>query len=73
MEPLTKKQNEVYLFVRHYIESTGIPPSRREICHIMGFSSVNAATTHLKALEKKGYVELLAKTSRGIRLVKEED
>ncbi|MDG2940190.1 transcriptional repressor LexA [Bisgaard Taxon 10/6] len=68
-KPLTARQQEVYNFLKHYIETTGMPPTRAEISRELGFRSPNAAEEHLKALARKGAVEILAGTSRGIRLL----
>ncbi|ABR74247.1 repressor LexA [Actinobacillus succinogenes] len=69
VKPLTARQQEVYNFLKHYIETTGMPPTRAEISRELGFRSPNAAEEHLKALARKGAVEILAGTSRGIRLL----
>ncbi len=45
-----------------------MPPTRAEIAGALGFRSVNAAEEHLRALERKGAIELMPGTSRGIRL-----
>lgn len=68
-KPLTARQQEVYNFLKRYIETTGMPPTRAEISRELGFRSPNAAEEHLKALARKGAVEILAGTSRGIRLL----
>jgi len=54
--------------VRRAIERTGAPPTRAEIAAELGFKSANAAEEHLKALARKGAIELVGGTSRGIRL-----
>jgi len=68
MEELTPRQAEVLAFIRETIKETGAPPTRAEIAYVFGFSSVNAAEGHLKNLERKGYIELVPGTARGIRL-----
>ncbi len=68
MEELTPRQAEVLAFIRETIKETGAPPTRAEIAYVFGFSSVNAAEGHLKNLERKGYIELIPGTARGIRL-----
>lgn len=70
---LTQRQQEIYDFLKHYIETTGMPPTRVEIAREIGFKSPNAAEEHLKALARKGYVEMLSGTSRGIRLLVEDE
>jgi repressor LexA len=71
MEELTQRQAEILQVIRDHIEDTGFPPTRAEIADILGFRSVNAAEDHLKALERKGAIEILPGTSRGIRLTQE--
>ncbi len=72
---LTKRQTEVLECIRHYIESTGYPPTRADIARELGFRSANAAEEHLKALARKGAIEMIPGTSRGIRIpdMDEED
>lgn len=65
---LTERQQQVYALVREAIESTGAPPTRAEIARALGFKSANASEEHLKALARKGVIELVGNTSRGIRL-----
>jgi repressor LexA len=71
LRPLTKRQQQIYDLIKDKIKETGMPPTRAEIANFFGFKSANAAEEHLKALAKKGYIEMLAGTSRGIRLVEE--
>ncbi len=71
MKPLTNRQQQIYDFIKERISDTGMPPTRAEIALFFGFKSANAAEEHLKALAKKGYIEMLAGTSRGIRLTEE--
>lgn len=66
---LTSRQSEILDFIQRFIESTGMPPTRAEMARELGFRSVNAAEEHLKALKRKGVIELLPGTSRGIRLL----
>jgi repressor LexA len=68
MTKLTARQSEVLAVVRSYIEDTGYPPTRAEIARELGFKSANAAEEHLKALARKGAIEMIAGASRGIRL-----
>lgn len=65
---LTKRQTEVLECIRDHINSTGYPPTRADIARQLGFKSANAAEEHLKALAKKGAIEIIPGTSRGIRL-----
>lgn len=68
MIKLTKRQQEVLDLVKKHIDDTGYPPTRAEIAQMLGFRSANAAEEHLKALAKKGAIEMVAGASRGIRL-----
>jgi repressor LexA len=68
---LTARQQQVMDVVRSSIDATGMPPTRADIARELGFKSVNAAEEHLKALAKKGAIELIAGASRGIRLTEQ--
>ena len=70
MEELTLRQAEILRLINDFLKKTGFPPTRAEIAKIFGFSSANAAEDHLRALAKKGHIELLPGASRGIRLKK---
>ncbi|AGH38768.1 LexA repressor [Bibersteinia trehalosi USDA-ARS-USMARC-188] len=70
---LTARQQEIFDFVKQHIETTGMPPTRVEIAREIGFKSPNAAEEHLKALARKGYIEMLSGTSRGIRILVEDE
>lgn len=65
---LTQRQTDVLECIKHYIRTTGYPPTRAEIARELGFKSANAAEEHLKALARKGAIEMIAGTSRGIRI-----
>ncbi len=65
---LTSRQSEILEFIRNALTESGAPPTRDEIARAFGFRSLNAAEQHLQALQKKGLIELVAGTSRGIRL-----
>lgn len=67
-EPLTERQGEILKLVRELTEASGFPPTRAEIAEKMGFRSVNAAEQHLRALERKGALEILQGASRGLRI-----
>lgn len=67
MNELTPRQEQILHFIREQIADSGLPPTRAEICHAMGFRSPNAAEEHLRALARKGAIEMLAGASRGIR------
>jgi repressor LexA len=68
MLELTRRQSEILEFIQDFIEQTGMPPTRAEIARSLGFRSANAAEEHLRALQRKGALELIPGTSRGIRL-----
>jgi repressor LexA len=68
MEELTARQAEVLQLIADFLQATGFPPTRAEIAAQLGFRSANAAEDHLRALERKGYIEILPGASRGIRL-----
>ncbi|MBL8352343.1 MAG: transcriptional repressor LexA [Burkholderiaceae bacterium] len=65
---LTARQQQILDLVQSAIERTGAPPTRAEIAKELGFKSANAAEEHLQALARKGVIELVGGTSRGIRL-----
>ena len=65
---LTDRQQQILELVQSAIERTGAPPTRAEIATELGFRSPNAAEEHLQALARKGVIELVGGTSRGIRL-----
>lgn len=69
---LTERQQQILELIRTEIARTGFPPTRAEIARALGFKSANAAEDHLKALARKGAIELTAGASRGIRLVDTE-
>ncbi|KAA1188243.1 transcriptional repressor LexA [Pseudohalioglobus sediminis] len=68
MEKLTKRQQQVLDIVRQHIDQTGYPPTRADIARELGFKSANAAEEHLKALARKGAIEIIPGASRGIKL-----
>ena len=69
MRELTPRQLEILALIRRHLATTGFPPTRAEIAAELGFRSANAAEEHLKALARKGVIELTSGASRGIRLV----
>jgi repressor LexA len=72
MQALTSRQQEILDLIRSHIAETGYPPTRAEIATELGFKSANAAEEHLKALARKGAIEMVAGASRGIRLPDQE-
>jgi len=71
MEPLTRRQQQILDFIADAI-AEGYPPTLAEIARHFGFNSPNAAVDHLKALARKGAIELIEGASRGIRLTAEQ-
>ena len=71
MDDLTPRQAEILKLIERYTAKSGFPPTRSEICEAMGFRSPNAAEEHLKALARKGAIEMIPGASRGIRLKQE--
>ena len=68
MQSLTRRQAEVLDVIKSHIAESGYPPTRADIAAELGFRSANAAEEHLKALARKGAIEVIPGTSRGIRL-----
>lgn len=68
---LTTRQAEILELIRAHIDISGYPPTRAEICQHFGFRSPNAAEQHLRALERKGVIEMAGGASRGIRLTED--
>lgn len=73
MNTLTNRQKEIFDFIKSKISNEGYPPTRMEISEFFGFKSPNAAEDHLKALKKKGFIDVLSGTSRGISLSDHDD
>lgn len=69
MLKLTARQEQILNLIREAIDNTGFPPTRAEIAKELGFKSANAAEEHLQALARKGAIEIVSGTSRGIRLI----
>ena len=68
---LTAQQIKVFDVIKESMQNNGYPPTRAEIARILDFKSVNAAESHIKALVKKGVIEKVPGSSRGIKLVEE--
>ena len=68
---LTAQQIKVFDVIKESLQSNGYPPTRAEIAKILDFKSVNAAESHIKALVKKGVIQKVPGSSRGIKLVEE--
>lgn len=73
MQGLTARQEEILQLIKDFIAETGMPPTRAEISAKLGFRSANAAEDHLKALARKGAIEMIPGSSRGIRLPESEE
>ena len=73
MKGLTDRQQEILDLIKSNLEENGLPPTRADIARTLGFKSPNAAEQHLRAIEKKGFISILAGASRGIILNMEED
>lgn len=71
MNELTPRQVEILEFIRQHMRDPGYPPTRAEICRAMGFRSPNAAEEHLRAMVRKGAIDMAPGASRGIRLKQE--
>jgi repressor LexA len=71
-QPLTPRQAEILEAIRQQIAETGVPPSRPELAKALGIASTNGVFKHLDALAKKGAIELIPNSARGIRVVEEE-
>lgn len=68
MRQLTPRQTQILKMIQDFIAEAGMPPTRAEISRELGFKSANAAEEHLRALQRKGVLELLPGASRGIQL-----
>ena len=68
MSDLTPRQTEILRLIQRAIAETGMPPTRAEIANELGFKSPNAAEEHLRALQRKGVITLVAGSARGIVL-----
>ena len=72
MKEITTQQQRVLDCIQIYINKTGFPPTRANICKELGFKSPNSAETHLRALEKKGFISIESGASRGISIINRE-
>jgi len=68
MDQLTPRQHQVLRFIQDKLDERGMPPTRAEIAEALGFKSANAAEEHLRALQRKGVIDLMPGASRGIQL-----
>ena len=66
---LTVRQKQILDLIQRHIDDTGFPPTRIEIAKELGFRSANAAEEHLRALQRKGAIEMIPGASRGIRII----
>lgn len=63
---ITTRQRQILDYLIEVHEKTGLVASVRELQSHFGFSSSNAVTTHLRALEKKGYIKRIGGKARSI-------
>jgi repressor LexA len=68
MTNLTPRQRQILKLIQDSIRQNGMPPTRAEIAEQLGFKSPNAAEEHLRALQRKGVIDLIPSASRGIQL-----
>lgn len=68
MPELTTRQSQILSFIQSFMHENGMPPTRAEIARGLGFRSANAAEEHLRALQRKGVIDLLPGASRGIQI-----
>ncbi len=68
MRQLTPRQSQILEMIQEFIAATGMPPTRADIANELGFKSANAAEEHLRALQRKGVLDLIPGASRGIQL-----
>ena len=73
MKEITSQQQRVLDCIQFYINKTGFPPTRANICKELGFKSPNSAETHLRALEKKGFISIESGASRGISIINNQE
>ena len=73
MQKLTARQQQILAFIKEYMDANGYPPTRVDIAKVLGFKSPNAAEDHLRALARKGAIEMIPGASRGIRLPEQEE
>ena len=73
MKEITSQQQRVLDCIQIYLNKTGFPPTRADICKELGFKSPNSAETHLRALEKKGFISIEKGTSRGISITNNQE
>ena len=66
---LTSRQKQILKFISEFIEKHKFPPTRSELAQHFGFRSPNAAEAHLRALEKKAFINIERGVSRGIALL----
>jgi repressor LexA len=68
MSDLTPRQTQILRLIQSHLSESGMPPTRAEIARELGFRSANAAEEHLRALQRKGVIDLIPGASRGIQL-----
>ena len=73
MKEITSQQQRVLDCIQNHLKKTGFPPTRADICRELGFKSPNSAETHLRALEKKGFISIESGASRGISILDNQE
>ena len=66
---LTPRQSDIFKFIKGFQARNGMPPTREEICSNFGFKSKTAADDHIKAIAKRGWIEIIPIKSRGIKIL----
>lgn len=69
--PMTKRQRQIFDFIKRHVSKFGFPPTCAEIAESFGFTSCNAAFQHLNLIEKKGYIKRDSNVARAIRIIEE--
>lgn len=68
MDNLTERQQAILDFLKVYAVRHGYPPTFREIGEHFGFGWA-ASRTHLKAIQRKGFLKIIPSRSRGIEIL----
>ncbi|ALM56945.1 MULTISPECIES: transcriptional repressor LexA [Staphylococcus] len=72
MRELTKRQSEIFEYIKQTVHSKGYPPSVREIGEAVGLASSSTVHGHLSRLEEKGYIKRDPTKPRAIEIVSEQ-
>ena len=71
MRSLTDRQRQILEWIKHCIQTTGIPPTRAELARGVGLSDASCVGPHLQTLAEGGWIQLLPGKNRGIRVLDE--